>query len=303
LGSAGGKHLKQIVLEFARTHSPGITIDYFAVASDAAAFCGMDSRVGRRNHGLILVTELEPWALCLRPATHRNWFFFPPLAKCRAPSKVRLGSWDIFGAAEQNDSRDRLFKDDSQKIEAEKAGWRLPGVARAAGDSALARVTGGRGRLVVGLSARYHGSLADDVSGQPHEALIMEMIIMGMAANSVKKVMACVQSLHRMCGLAPPAMQAKLFARMSKAIASMTRAPSLLHFPIGSHHLVQMIALDGMMSPVKWRAVLFVLIGTACVSWVDEVALMQRCDLLWDHDAAYHTSLAGDSNHSAQAGL
>ena len=39
------------------------------------------------------------------------------------------------------------------------------------------------------------------------------------------------------------------------------------------------------------RAVLVVLVGTACVSRVDEVAQMQMCDLLWEHDAAYHQSL------------
>jgi hypothetical protein len=53
------------------------------------------------------------------------------------------------------------------------------------------------------------------------EALIMEMMILRMAASSVKYLMACVQSRHRMCGLAPPILQAQLFARMFKAIASM----------------------------------------------------------------------------------
>jgi hypothetical protein len=52
-----------------------------------------------------------------------------------------------------------------------------------------------------------------------------------------------------------------------------------------------MVALDGSMSPLERRAVLVVLIGTACVSRVDEVSQMQVCDLLWNHDAAYHQSL------------
>ena len=68
-------------------------------------------------------------------------------------------------------------------------------------------------------------------------------------------------------------------------------SPSRLRFPIGTHQLLQMVALDGSMSPLERRALLVVLIGTACVSRVDEVAQMQVCDLLWNHDAAYHPSL------------
>ena len=93
-------------------------------------------------------------------------------------------------------------------------------------------------------------------------------------------------------------------------------APSRLRFPIGTHHLRQILALDqspdsrsgsvmGSVAPrgygisrPPWlwdqsppRAVLVVLVGTACVSRVDEVAQMQMCDLLWEHDAAYHQSL------------
>jgi hypothetical protein len=57
------------------------------------------------------------------------------------------------------------------------------------------------------------------------EALIMELMILGMAANSIKNMMACIQSRHRMSELTPPILQAKLFARIFKAVASTTGAP------------------------------------------------------------------------------
>jgi hypothetical protein len=58
-----------------------------------------------------------------------------------------------------------------------------------------------------------------------------------------------------------------------------------------------MIALDGLVSesPLERRVVLVVLVGTACVSRVDEVAQMQLCDLLWAHVAVYHQSLWAES--------
>ena len=76
------------------------------------------------------------------------------------------------------------------------------------------------------------------------EALIMKLMILGMATNSVKNMMACIQARHRMFGLAPPILQAKLVARIFKAVASTTGAPSRLRFPIGTHHLRQILALD-----------------------------------------------------------
>jgi hypothetical protein len=112
------------------------------------------------------------------------------------------------------------------------------------------------------------------------EALIMELMILGLAANSIKNMMAYIQARHRMCGLAQPNLQSKLFSQMSKAIASTTGAPARLRFPVGTHYLVQMVALDRLMSPLEWWAVMVVLIGTACVSRVDEVAQMQMCNLM-----------------------
>jgi len=54
------------------------------------------------------------------------------------------------------------------------------------------------------------------------EALIMELMILGTAANLVKNMMACIQARYRMFGQAPPILQSILFARIFKAVASTT---------------------------------------------------------------------------------
>lgn len=226
--------------------------------------------------------------------------------------EVRVGGLERVSAA----GRAQLFKNDSHKTEAEKSGGRLPGISRAgAGPTEIFSATELRAlfyeqilpaQLESSSRKSYWGTwqlvlswgLAHGIMDQllpmslaNLEALIMELMILGMAANSIKNMMACIQSRHRMSELTPPILRAKLFARIFKAVASTTGAPSRLRFPIGTHQLLQMVALDGSMSPLERRAVLVVLIGTACVSRVDEVAQLQVCDLLWNHDAAYHPSL------------
>jgi hypothetical protein len=57
------------------------------------------------------------------------------------------------------------------------------------------------------------------------EAHIMKLMILGMAASSIKDMMACIQSRHWMFELAPPILQAKLFTRMFKAVASRRGRP------------------------------------------------------------------------------
>ena len=240
--------------------------------------------------------------------------FLPSIAdwsRCQS-GEIRVGGLERVSA----EGRIRLFKNDSPQTEVEKAGGRMPGIARAGpGLPGLFSAAELRSlfteqimpsQLEASSRKGYWGSWQLVLSwGMAHgimdrllpmaldnlEALIMELMILGMAANSVKNMMACIQARHRMFGLAPPILQAKLFARIFKAVASTTGATARLRFPIGTHHLHQMIALDGRMSPMERRAVLVVLVGTACVSRVDEVAQLQMCDLLWDHDAAYHQSL------------
>jgi hypothetical protein len=100
------------------------------------------------------------------------------------------------------------------------------------------------------------------------EVHIMKLMILGMAASSVKDMMACIQSRHWMFELAPLILQAKLFTRMFKAVASRRGRLSAALPYRETHHLLQMVALEGSMSPLERRAVLVVLIGTrACLGW------------------------------------
>jgi hypothetical protein len=109
------------------------------------------------------------------------------------------------------------------------------------------------------------------------EALIMELMILGMAANSIKSMVAFSQGIGclswRLRSFRPKC--SPECSRRSRRQRERPRGRASL----SGHQLLQMVALDGSMSPLERRAVL-VLIGTACVSRVDEVAQMRMCDLL-----------------------
>ena len=208
-----------------------------------------------------------------------------------------------------------LFADESAKTEVEKCQGRMPGVSRPIGAPGgifsageLAAIFNSQilpAKLEHSSRKSYWGTWKQVLTwGLAHglmdkllpmdledmKAMIMEMMMVGLAAGSIKNVMSCVESRHRQFGLTPPLVQAKAFARLFKAVASVTGTPSRLRFPIGTHHLLKMMALEGK-SRLERRAVLVVCVGTACISRVDEMAALQLCDLLWDHDAAFHDSL------------
>ena len=225
---------------------------------------------------------------------------------------LKVGGLEKVSAA----GRKWLFMNDSAKTEAEKAGGRLPGISRAAGapsgifsvgelrslfdsqilpsqlEASTRKSYWGTWQMVLtwGLA---HGILDKllPMDAEDFRALVMEMLMLGLGAASIKNIMSAVQSRHRLAGLVPPLMQSRMFARIYKAVASVTGTPSRLRFPIGTHHLQQMISLDGRLSPLERRAILVTCVGTACVSRVDEMAQIQICDLLWGHDGPYHPRL------------
>ena len=84
-----------------------------------------------------------------------------------------------------------------------------------------------------------------------------------MSASSLKNVVSCLEALRRLFGLLPPLVTARACCRMFKAIASLTGAKSRIRFPVATHHLLQMLAMQGM-SALERRAILLLSIGTVC---------------------------------------
>lgn len=208
-----------------------------------------------------------------------------------------------------------LFVNDSAATEAEKGEGMLPGISRAPdrgpGLFSASELTalfteqilpsqlkqssrkGYWGLWLLTLSwglahEQMHRLLP--MSMEDVQAFVMELMMLGMSANSLKNVMSCLEARHRLFGLTPPLVAARAFNRLFKAIASVTGATSRIRFPVGTHQLLQMMALQGT-SALERRAIMIVCIGTVCCSRVDELAQMQMCDLLWNWDAAYHQSL------------
>ena len=118
----------------------------------------------------------------------------------------------------------------------------------------------------------------------------MELMLLSMSASSLKNVMSFLEAWHRLFGLVPPLVAARACDRMFKAIASLTGATSQIWIPVGTHHLLQMLAMQGM-SALERRAILLVCIGTVGCSRVDKLSQMQLCNMLWDWNVAYHPSL------------
>jgi hypothetical protein len=63
--------------------------------------------------------------------------------------------------------------------------------------------------------------------------------------------------------------------------------PSCLIFPIGVHHIQQLLELVGL-TIVQRRDMLICVVGTVMCLLVNEVDQLQICDVLWYFDAAFH---------------
>ena len=253
----------------------------------------------------VMPTFVIPWAKTTFFPTVSDWSVFQSGA-------LQAAGLERVSAA----GRKWLFMNDSAKTEPEKAGGRMPGISRAAGapggiftvgelralfdsqimpsqlEASTRRSYWSTWQLVL-TWGRAHGLMDKllPMTGEDFRSLVMEMLMVGLGAASIKNIMSAVQSRHRLAGLTPPLMDSRNFARLYKAVASVKGTPARLRVPIGTHHLLQMISLDGRLSPMERRAVLVTCVGTTCVSRVDEMAQIQMCDLLWGHDGPYHPRL------------
>jgi hypothetical protein len=76
------------------------------------------------------------------------------------------------------------------------------------------------------------------------------------------------------------------FTRFSKAVASAKGMPSRLLFPIGVHHINQLLELGGL---TLTRNLMMTIVGTVMCMRVNEIDQLQICDVLWRFDGDFHS--------------
>lgn len=125
-------------------------------------------------------------------------------------------------------------------------------------------------------------------------ALSQEMLMLGSSAGTITNLWSAIEDRHRRLGYLPPLCAPGMFRRMVQAVASVKGTPSPLIFPIGIHHIKAMLQLVGL-SPAQTRDILACTLGTILCLRVNEVALLQICDVLWDYDAAWDPTFSGSA--------
>jgi hypothetical protein len=119
------------------------------------------------------------------------------------------------------------------------------------------------------------------------KALTLELLMVGCASGTIKNVWCSFEDRHRRFGLPLPLGVADDFRRLYKAVCVVCREPSCICFPIGPHHVKQLLDLVGL-TGAQLRDVLMCVTGVVLSCRVVEVAFLQICDFLWDRDGAYH---------------
>ena len=60
------------------------------------------------------------------------------------------------------------------------------------------------------------------------KALVMEFMMLGVSAGSMKIVLSAIEHRHRLAGVVPPLVELPAFKRIMKAISSVSETPSRL---------------------------------------------------------------------------
>lgn len=123
-------------------------------------------------------------------------------------------------------------------------------------------------------------------------ALTQEMLMVGCAAGTIKNLWSSIEDRHRRFGFPMPLGGAGEFKRLYKAVAAVKGTPSRIMFPIGTHHVKRLLELVGL-TECQERDVLVCVLGTVLCMRVVELSFLQVCDMLWDHDAAFHAMYLG----------
>ncbi len=116
--------------------------------------------------------------------------------------------------------------------------------------------------------------------------------MIGMSAGTIRNLWSAIEDCHRQFGYTTLlAMRTRDFARYSRTVAFMKGLSSRLIFPIGVHHVKQMLELTAI-SPAQTRDVLMCVLGTVMRMRVNEVDQLKICDVLWRFDGGFHPHLS-----------
>ena len=119
------------------------------------------------------------------------------------------------------------------------------------------------------------------------KAITREALMVGLSAGTIRNLWSAIENRHRLFGYeAPLAMRGGDFTRFSKAVASAKGMPSRLLFPIGVHHINQLLELGGL-TLTQTRNLMMTIVGTVMCMRVNEIDQLQICDVLWGLDMEF----------------
>ena len=130
------------------------------------------------------------------------------------------------------------------------------------------------------------------ISKQTLKGLTQELLMVGCSAGTVNRIWCIIEDRHRQFNHPLLLRGAGDFRRLFKAVALVKGTPSKLFFPTGIHHIRSILELV-YLTACQERNILVCVLGVVLVCRVIELAELQICDMLWDHDADYHIIFLG----------
>lgn len=124
------------------------------------------------------------------------------------------------------------------------------------------------------------------------KALTQELLMVGCAAGTIRNVWSSIADRHRRFGLPFPFSAPGEFSRMCKAVAAVVGTPSRIIFPIGAHHVRELLGAIGLTDEQE-RNALMTASGTVLSSRVVEISFFQPCDFEWELDKLFHPMYEG----------
>lgn len=124
------------------------------------------------------------------------------------------------------------------------------------------------------------------------KAITQELLMVGCATGTIRNVWSAIEDRSRHYGYPMPLGVEGDFSRMARAVGSVRGEPSRLIFPVGIHHVKDLLELAGL-TLTQRRDVFITVLGTVACLRVGEVSNIQICDCKFGHDAAWSPVYAG----------